>query len=257
MSSFLDDFFWGGDSFFDSPFDRMFSSSPFGSFSPFSRQRRGRRRSPFWRRSPIDAMMEDLMSPPFRSVSPFTRFDRSIDDRFQSMMRNGAPDNRSAMVMMNNDPMLHRRLLEQAERLLNTDVAVTTALGSPVQMGPIISQSSSSASYMINGRRSQQQQTQLQVSVRGSRGGGVVRLAATQDDGIQRLILSLADERGEAREINVRLSHGRPSTGSNTSPTGTSSSSPPDIVDAEIVDRDSSSGRETRPVPRDYWAATV
>ncbi|KAG7353761.1 hypothetical protein IV203_003116 [Nitzschia inconspicua] len=260
LGSFLLDDFFGGDRFFDSAFDRMFSS-PFDMLSPFGPSRRrwmetspfvSRRQRPRRRRSPIDSMMMDLMVPPSRSISPFTMFDRSIDDKFRSMMRNSMPGGSSITMMMANDPMFQRRLLEQAERLLNADIAITTALGSPIQMGPVISQSSSSSAYIINGRQTQQQQNQLQVSVRGSRLGGVVRIVATQD-GIQNMVLSVVEQGGYPREINVRISDSKKTPSNNGSPSGPSSS-PPDIVDAEIVDKDSDG---TKPVPTDYWAATV
>lgn len=168
-------------------------------------------------------MMRDLVGPP-RAFSPFSAFDK-MDDHFQSMMmRNGPPNPDAAMFQ--------RRLLEQAERYLNTDVACTTALGEPIQMGPVISQSSRSAAYMMNGRQSRQQESMLQVSVRGSRQGGVVQIVAT-DSGIQNMVLQVMEEAGyPPREINVQLSSNDGRVGSNNS------NGPPDVMDAEIVSED-------------------
>jgi hypothetical protein len=241
-SIFMENSFWR-DRFFDNAFDSMFSSPFDDFFVPLLSTRRRRRRDPFF--SPFEVMM-----PWTRSITPYSMLDLSMDDNVRSMMRRRMPVPRSLRIMAN-DPMFQRRLLEQAKRLLNVDVACTTALGWPIQMGVVISQSSSASAYMINGQQNghQQQQCQLQVSVRGSHRGGVVRIVAT-DGGIQTMILSVVEDGGYPREINVRLPS---SDGVIHSSDGTTMSGP-DVVDAEIVDQDE---RRFKPVPRRYWAATV
>ncbi|KAL3917035.1 MAG: hypothetical protein SGARI_007814, partial [Bacillariaceae sp.] len=131
-------------------------------------------------------MMMDLAVPP-RVFDPF--FDEAFDNQMQSMMDR----RRGMMAQANGDPNFQKRIVEQAERYLNNDIACTTALGGPIQMGPIISQSSRSQAYMVNGRESRQQENVMQVSVRGSQGGGVVRIVAT-DAGIQNAVLQLGEE---------------------------------------------------------------
>jgi hypothetical protein len=241
---FLDDFFS-----FD-PFDRMFSS-PFDDFfpSPFSSSRRRRATRPRRRvtTSPLSSMMMDLAVPP-RIVSPFSSFDRSIEEQMRSMME----QSRNMMARSDADPMFQRRILEQAERYLNADIACTTALGQPIQMGPIISQSSSSRAYIVNGRRSRQEETMMQVSVRGSQGRGVVRIVA-MESGIQNMVLQVADKGNgfPPREINVQLSANTggppPSAGNSNNEGG------PEIVDAEIVEHSNDSNR---PVRNERWSMT-
>jgi hypothetical protein len=68
------------------------------------------------------------------------------------------------------------------------------------------------------------------------------------------MVLTVMENGRYPREINVRLSPfgGGPHPLDGT--VSSSSSSPPEIVDAEIVEKDN--GR-SKPFPNDYWAATV
>lgn len=229
MNFFLDDFRFG-DSLFDSVLGNRFPSSPMMElFAPFGsmRQRRmARRRSG---RSPLSSFFLDMRFPD-RMISPFSMFDRSIDEKYQSMMRKSMGPG-----PMMADPMSQKRILENAEYYLNGDIACASALGTPVRIGPVISQSSSASSCVINGRQMRQQQTELQVSVQGSHGGGVLRVVATEESRIQNMVLSVADRGGYPREIQVQLS---PLCGEvNMNDGSTSSSTESKIVDAEIVSK--------------------
>jgi hypothetical protein len=168
-------------------------------------------------------------------------------------------DANNSMMMGNDAKLFQRRLLEHTERLLHADIACTTALGLPIQVGLVISRSSSSSSssYMINGQQKlqQQQQCHWQVSVRGSRCGGVIRIVATDGNDIQAMILSVVEDgKYPPREINVRLSSF--DDGGLGTPDGRRSTSPSEIVDAEIVDKDNQEHR-TKPIPSEYWSATI
>ena len=175
-------------------------------------------------------MMMDLAVPP-RVFDPF--FDEAFENQMQSMMER----RRSMMDHASGDPNVQKRIVEQAERYLNNDIACTTALGGPIQMGPVISQSSRAQAYIINGRESRQQENMMQVSVRGGQTGGVVRIVAS-DAGIQNLVLQVGEEASgyPPREINVQMSANPGGPPPPPSSSSSNSSGGPNIVDAEIVE---------------------
>lgn len=119
-------------------------------------------------------------------------------------------------------------LLEQAQISLENDDVVATVLGSgTVQVGSPFSQSSSTTS--INGLT--QTRVDLAFSVSASRGSGVARLTAANNE-IQQLILQTSD----GRTINVNISKG--GRGQRRNAKISSSSSSDDIIEAEIIEKD-------------------
>jgi hypothetical protein len=130
-------------------------------------------------------------------------------------------------------------IMEDTQRYLVSDDAVTSVLGEPIRMGTPFSQSQSTSS--INGKT--QSRMQLGIPVTGSKGSGVARVLATQD-GIAQLQVEV-----EGQEvINVNLSSSRASAfaGSSSSNRRSSSSgkfsasksSQDNIIEAEIIEKE-------------------
>jgi hypothetical protein len=122
-----------------------------------------------------------------------------------------------------------RVIMEDTQRSLVNDDAVTSVLGEPIQMGAPFSQSSSTSS--INGKA--QSRIELGMPVTGPIGSGVARVLATQD-GISQLQVEVG-----GRVINVNLSGSSRKRRSSSSGKFSSSGSGKDnIIEAEIIDKE-------------------
>jgi 5'-3' exonuclease len=120
-------------------------------------------------------------------------------------------------------------IMEDTQRYLVNDDAVTSVLGTPIQIGAPTSQSSSTSS--INGKT--QSRIQLGMPVTGSIGSGVVRVMASQD-GISQLQVEVGGQ-----VINVNLSGSSSKRRSSNSGKFSSSGSGRDnIIEAEIIDKE-------------------
>jgi hypothetical protein len=129
-----------------------------------------------------------------------------------------------------------RVIMEDTQRYLVNDDAVTSVLGEPIQIGAPFSQSSSTSS--INGKT--QSRIELGMPVTGPIGSGVVRVLASQDE------ISQLQVEVEGRVINVNLSGSSSSSSSSSSKRRSSSSGKfsssgsgkDNIIEAEIIDKE-------------------
>jgi len=120
-------------------------------------------------------------------------------------------------------------IMEDTQRYLVSDEAVTSVLGEPIQIGAPTSQSSSTSS--INGKT--QSRVELGMPVTGPMGSGVARVLASQDG-----ISQLQVEAG-GRVINVNLSGSSSKRRSTSRGKFSSSGSGKDnIIEAEIIDKE-------------------
>jgi hypothetical protein len=122
-------------------------------------------------------------------------------------------------------------VLKDARSYLTADSGVASIIGEPIQLGEPFSQSASTTS--INGQRTSR--LELAFPVTGPLGSGVVRLSAANEK-IEKLQLE-----ANGRAIAVDLSskgRGRGRRRSAFSGGGSSSSSGDDIIEAEIIEKD-------------------
>jgi hypothetical protein len=122
-----------------------------------------------------------------------------------------------------------RDVLDDARRLVLSDVAVADALGTPVRIGEPFSRSSSTTT--VNGET--QSRIELAMNVAGTKRFGVARVSATEG-GIDRLLV----ESG-GKVINVKLSSSSSSyRGSSYGRSTGGSRGDDNIIEAEIVDKE-------------------
>ena len=126
-------------------------------------------------------------------------------------------------------------LLQRAQTSLENDDVVANVLGSSgsIQVGAPFSQSSSSTS--INGQT--QTGVELAFAVSGSRGSGVARLTAANNE-IQQLILQTSDGRSISVNVSKGGGGGRRQVQGGGGKMSSSSSSNDNIIEAEIIEKD-------------------
>ncbi|KAL3903784.1 MAG: hypothetical protein SGILL_010316 [Bacillariaceae sp.] len=120
-------------------------------------------------------------------------------------------------------------LLDDARMYILSDIAVTEAMGTPIQMGAPFSQSSSMSS--INGKA--QSRVELALNISGPKRAGIARILATED-GISQLLV----ESG-GKVFNVNLSS-KGKVGGAGKKFGSSGGGDDNIIEAEIIDKDTS-----------------
>ena len=120
------------------------------------------------------------------------------------------------------------KVLQDAREYITADNQVTSILGFPIQIGMPFSQASSST--IINGVK--QTRVELGVPISGNQGSGVARILATEDG-----IAQLQVEAG-GRVINVDCLSKPQGQSSSQSRPYISKSEDDDIIEAEIVDKD-------------------
>ena len=132
-------------------------------------------------------------------------------------------------------------LLEEAQQILNDDPECAAALGLPIQLGPVLSQSSASSS--MNGQV--QSRVQLQVAVQGTNGQEGMILLLADERGINEMIL---DVNGQQFPVQVPFGDRPPS--SRPMPNNNNNNMPPEdvVLDAEVVP-DAATSVSTRRLP--------
>jgi hypothetical protein len=120
-------------------------------------------------------------------------------------------------------------LLDDAREYILGDPAVTQAMGTPIQMGAPFSQSSSMSS--VNGKT--QSRIELALNISGPKRAGIARILATEG-GISQL---LVESGGKVFNVNL-ASKGRRS--SKTKSFGSRGGGDDNIIEAEIIDKDTS-----------------
>ena len=126
------------------------------------------------RRMRVSTFPPSLLMPPFLTSPP-------------SILGSMAAEMRLSMQRMED---FTQPLLQQAARYVNDNAACQEALGGPIELGRILSQSSATVS--INGQS--RQQTTLQVVLQGSLRSGSLQLVATNNM-IQQMMVQFADGR--------------------------------------------------------------
>jgi hypothetical protein len=195
-------------------------------FFPSARRRRSQTRRRRRRTSPLSSLslLWDFPLPFSSSFSPPFSPSRRMSTNRNSFQRS---------TQSIND---ERRILEQAKRYISNDVACSTALGlrnnGYVELGPVISKSTSTSSVIMNGQQSQQSTMALQVVVKGGeKQEGIAMIQATKTSNQQWAVQHIVLQSNNGQQINVPISMlEQHQSNRNSDP------AQPRVVDAEIVD---------------------